>query len=104
MSLESTNDGTFDKDIAHGLVLVDFWASWCGPCRVLAPTLESIQEELGARIKIIKLNVEESPSIAAKFNVTSIPLMILFKDGEKVDQWVGNLPKSKILEGLNAHF
>lgn len=90
-------DDTFDGEIAKGTTLVDFWAEWCGPCRALAPVLDELSKEMPG-VKIAKMNVDESSKVPAKFNVQSIPTMILFKDGQKVGQIVGLIPKNKIKE------
>ncbi len=98
-------DSTFDQEVLNvkGAVLVDFWAEWCGPCRALGPKLEEIAEELGSKVKIMKLNVDENRESAAKYGVRSIPMMVLFKDGQVVDQMVGNLPKEEIQSKLDPH-
>jgi thioredoxin 1 len=98
-------DQSFDKDVlqANVLVLVDFWAEWCGPCKALGPKLEEIGAELKEKIKIAKLNVDENPGMPAKYGVRGIPTMILFKDGKEVDQIVGNHPKENILAMLQKH-
>lgn len=99
-------DQSFEKDVlqATGVpVLVDFWAEWCGPCKALGPKLEEIAGELGGKVKIVKLNVDENPTMPAKYGVRGIPTMILFKDGKEVDQIVGNHPKENILALLKKH-
>ncbi len=85
-------------------VLVDFWAEWCGPCKMLLPIVEELAAELAGRVKVCKANVDEVPDLAAQFNVMSIPTLMIFKNGEPVDQMVGALPKVKLLEKLKAHF
>jgi len=103
--LDSVDEASFSNEVLErdGLALVDFWASWCGPCLMLAPKLEEIQEELGEKIKIVKLNIEENPGIAQQYRVMNIPFMALFKNGERVDQLVGNLPKKDILAMIERH-
>ncbi|MBK5230936.1 MAG: thioredoxin [Thermoleophilia bacterium] len=81
-------------------VLVDFWAPWCGPCRMVAPVLEEIQQERGDALRIVKLNVDENPETAAKFQVMSIPTLILFKNGEVAHKVVGALPKRRLVAEL----
>lgn len=83
------------------LVLVDFWAEWCGPCRALGPVLAEIAKERADKVKICKVNVETSPTLAAKYNIRSIPAMFLIKNGKNVDTIVGNLPKDKILDKID---
>jgi len=100
--LEITKD-TFQAEVADSKVpvLVDFWASWCMPCKMIAPVLEQIQAELGTeKIKIVKVNVDDQQELAAKFGIMSIPTMILFKDGEKVDSFLGAMPKDVLLSKL----
>ncbi len=81
-------------------VLVDFWAEWCGPCKAIAPKLEEIAGEMGAKVKIVKLDVDANQQTASKFGIRSIPTMILFKDGKPVDQMMGNRPKEFIVDFL----
>lgn len=83
-------------------VLVDFWAEWCGPCRMVLPVVEEIAGEMAGKVKVCKVNVDECPDVAAGFNVMSIPTLVIFKNGEPVDQIVGAVPKGRILEKLKA--
>ena len=98
-------DVTFDQDVVKSstAVLVDFWAEWCGPCRALAPKLEEIASEMGEKIKIVKMNVDENQQTPGKFGIRGIPAMLLFKGGEKVGELIGNQPKESITEFLKAH-
>lgn len=96
MDVELT-DSNFEKEIASGLVLVDFWAPWCGPCKMLSPIIHEVAREL-APIKVGKLNVDENPETAQKFEIMSIPTVILFKDGEVVETIVGFRSKDFYLE------
>jgi len=99
----SLNNSNFKGEVieAKGLVLVDFWADWCGPCKMLAPILEELSGETEA--KICKVNVDESGDLAGDYGIRSIPTMIIFKDGVKVDQIVGLRQKSELLEKLNSY-
>lgn len=97
------NRKNFEKLIANSEkpVLVDFWAAWCGPCRAIAPTLEEISEQYADFISVAKLNAYESPEIAGEFGISSIPTLILFKDGKIVDRTTGAFPKEMIVNFLN---
>ena len=87
---------------ADGPVLVDFWAEWCGPCRQLAPILDQLSEEMGGKVTIAKVNIDENPEAPTRYGVRGIPTMILFKGGQPVATKVGSLPKSQLLEWLEA--
>lgn len=104
MGVESIKDSQFEAEVVQSdkVVLVDFWAEWCGPCRALGPKLEEIAGELAETTKIIKINVDENKETAQKFGIRSIPTMIIFKGGEEVETLTGNLSKEAILEKLNA--
>jgi thioredoxin 1 len=104
MAVNFTDD-TFQSDVldADGLVMVDFWAEWCGPCRMLTPLIEELGEEMKDKVKVGKLNVDENPQIAAKFQIMSIPTVILFKDGEPVEGYIGVQPKDVYVDGINKH-
>jgi thioredoxin 1 len=103
MSILKLDQGSFQSTIDDGLTLVDFWAEWCGPCRMLTPVLEKVAAlpELGA--KIGKVNVDENQALAARFNVRGIPTMILFKSGQPVDQLVGLTNEQSILALIARH-
>jgi thioredoxin 1 len=105
MATRSVTDQSFNEDVlgADTPVLVDFWAEWCGPCRMIAPALEEISTELGDRVRIVKLNIDEDPVTPARYGVRGIPTMILFKNGEPAATKVGAAPKSQLqgwLEGV----
>lgn len=103
MAVGLSTDATFGTDIAEGLVLVDFWAPWCAPCRMIAPVLEQLDVEYAGKVKITKLNVDENPDTPARFGVMGIPTLILFKDGKEVDKIVGALPKQQFVSMFNKH-
>ena len=89
MAAEHLNSASFDKTVASGVTLVDFWATWCGPCRTQAPILEAFAEETGDQVKVGKVEVDEEPGIAARFNIFSIPTLIAFRDGKEIARTVG---------------
>jgi thioredoxin 1 len=101
----AVTDNTFDEEVTHSEtpVLVDFWAEWCGPCRMIAPILDEIAEEKKDAIRIVKLNVDDNIATARRFEVLSIPTLILFKDGEAKVRVVGAKPKSALLADLAPH-
>ena len=90
------SDADFTRTVAEGVTLVDFWAPWCGPCRMIAPILDELAGELKDRARIVKINVDENPVVAGQFGVMSIPTLLLFKDGQKVDQKVGGQAKPQL--------
>jgi thioredoxin 1 len=87
--IKQFNDDSFDKGIAQGVVLVDFYADWCGPCRMLAPVIEELAQEMSGQVTIAKIDTDQSVNVAAKYEVTSIPTLILFKNGQIVKRVVG---------------
>ncbi len=103
MEIVDVNDQNFQNEIESGIVLVDFWAPWCGPCRMIAPVLEEISNEIGNKIKIGKLNVDHNPETSRQYNVMSIPTLLLFKDGELVSEMVGYQPKEQLMDIITKH-
>lgn len=104
MATKTVNEQNFATDVlgSDKPVLVDFWAEWCGPCRMIAPALEELSEELGDRVTIAKLNVDENQDIAGRYGVRGIPTMLLFKGGQPVAQKVGAAPRGQIQQWLEA--
>ena len=103
MAIVNATDQTFATDTNEGVVLVDFWAPWCGPCKMIAPVLHELDEEIGDKAKIVKVDVDENQETAGKFGVMSIPTLIVLKDGEVVDKVVGFQPKEALAELLAKH-
>ena len=103
--MKNIKDAEFKAEVldAKGLVLIDFWAEWCGPCRQLGPILEELSNEMGSKVKVVKMNVDESPNTASQFGIRSIPTMFLFKDGKQVDTKVGLSGKQSLVEWVNSH-
>ncbi len=103
MAIGEVNDQNFTQETAEGLVLVDFWAPWCGPCKMIAPVLEELDGDMSDSVKIVKLNVDDNQETAGKYGVMSIPTLLLMKDGNVVDQVVGFQPKESLEELINKH-
>lgn len=103
MSIKITDD-SFDTDVVNSdkPVLVDFWAEWCGPCKQIAPALDELSEELGGKLTIAKLNIDENPGTPSKFGVRGIPTLMLFKDGQVAATKIGALPKNKLQEWIES--
>ena len=105
MGVGKVSDADFEAQVLKSAepVVVDFWAEWCGPCRMIAPALEEIAAgSLGGKVKILKLNVDENPRTAAKYNVMSIPTLMVFKNGEMASRQVGAAPKAKLEQWITA--
>jgi thioredoxin 1 len=95
---EAVTSATWDQEVlkAPGLVLVDFWAVWCGPCRMVAPIVDEIAKDYAGKLKVVKLNTDENPDIAGKYQIRGIPTLMFFKGGQTVDQVVGAVPKTQL--------
>jgi thioredoxin 1 len=104
MAVEKVSDQSFDEDVlkSSAPVIVDFWAEWCGPCRMVAPILDEVSGEMGEKVRIVKLNVDENPNTASKYGIMSIPTLLLFKDGKIASRQVGAAPKAKLVQWINA--
>jgi len=100
-----TTDGSFDADVTNNEtpVLIDFWAEWCGPCKMIAPILDEAADEYEGKLAIVKVNVDENPNIAQKFGIRSIPTLILFKNGAPQAQKLGAMSKSQLAEFIDAN-
>lgn len=101
----AATDAIFESDImkSQGVALVDFWAEWCGPCRQLGPTIDAIADEYKGKLKVYKMNVDENPATPTRFHVRGIPTLLVIKNGQVVDQLVGNHPKNVIVQALEKH-
>jgi thioredoxin len=101
----AVTDGNFEQEVEQhpGLTIVDFWATWCGPCRMIAPVLDQLATEYEGKVKVAKLDVDTNIKTATRFNVRSIPLLLFFKDGKVVDQIVGAVPRAHIESKLQQH-
>jgi thioredoxin 1 len=106
-NVAAVTDANFQTEVIEASrtqpVLVDFWAEWCGPCRILAPTVDQIAADNSGKLKVVKLNVDENISATGKFSIRGIPALLVFKDGQLVEQMVGALPKEQIEKVLQRH-
>ena len=104
MSVSKVSDSDFEAQVLKSAepVVVDFWAEWCGPCKMIAPALEEISGTMTGKVKIVKLNVDENPATAAKYGIMSIPTLMLFKNGELASRQVGAAPKQKLEAWINS--
>ncbi len=98
------SEQTFDETLSthDGILMVDFWAEWCGPCRAIAPVLDTLVKESAGKVGLAKVNVDENPGLAARYGIRSIPTILLVKQGKVVDQVIGAVPRAKIKEKLDA--
>ncbi|RMG09630.1 MAG: thioredoxin [Cyanobacteria bacterium J055] len=98
-------DASFDKDVLESEipVLVDFWAPWCGPCRMDAPVVEEIAQQYDGQLKVVKVNTDENPAVASKYGIRSIPTLMIFKGGQRVDMVVGAVPKTTLAQTLEKY-
>jgi thioredoxin 1 len=104
MGVSKVSDKDFETEVLQSTepVVVDFWAEWCGPCRMIAPALEEIAGTMNGKVKIVKLNVDENPATAAKYGIMSIPTLMLFKNGELASRQVGAAPKQKLEQWITS--
>ncbi|WP_246941004.1 thioredoxin [Bacillus pinisoli] len=103
MAISNVNDQNFSTETSEGVVLADFWAPWCGPCKMIAPVLEELDGEMGEKVKIVKLDIDQNPETASKYGVMSIPTLLVMKNGEVVDKVIGFQPKDALAEVLEKH-
>ncbi len=104
MSTSKVTDASFEADVLKSSepVVVDFWAEWCGPCKMIGPSLEEIATEMQGKVKIVKMNVDENPGVPGTFGIRSIPTLILFKDGKAASQKVGAAPKGDLVKWISS--
>ncbi|MGB3769338.1 MAG: thioredoxin [Phormidesmis sp.] len=105
MSAAQVTDSTFKQEVleSEAPVLVDFWAPWCGPCRMVAPVVEEISEQYDGKVKVVKVNTDENPTVASQYGIRSIPTLMIFKGGQRVDMVVGAVPKTTLANTLEKY-
>jgi thioredoxin 1 len=101
MAIVQGTDSNFQQEIANGVVLVDFWAAWCGPCKMIAPVLEELDTEIGNEVKIVKVDVDNNQGTAGQYGIMSIPSLLLFVDGELKAKTAGFMPKEALIDFIN---
>ena len=101
----TVNEKTWEQEVlkAKGLVMVDFWAVWCGPCQMVAPIVDELSKEYEGRLKVAKLNTDENPGIASQYQIMGIPTLLIFKDGKPIDKIVGAAPKKQFKDKIESH-
>ena len=103
--VQQATDSNFQSEVlgSDQLTLVDLWAEWCGPCRLLGPTIDALAEDYDGKVKVFKMNVDENPETPSKYNVRGIPTVLLFKNGELLEQMMGNQPKESFSQTIDGH-
>ncbi len=103
MAKLATNNNFTELLQSEKLVVVDFWATWCGPCRMLSPILDEVEEEMAGKMEVVKVNVDDADEVAAQYRIMSIPTLLFFKNGQIVDKTVGAMPKNALVDKINAN-
>ena len=103
MAKIATNTSFDELLVSEKLVIVDFWATWCGPCRMLSPLLDEVEAEMEDKVEVVKVNVDDADEIAMRYRIMSIPTLLFFKNGQMVDRTVGAMPKSTLVDKINAN-